>query len=650
VTTNFGDEDGVFWLPGPSAVSTRGGKRGPREVREFVPIGPPPESDWAPVAEFPRLTGLVGLDFETCDPGIKKYGPRWPHKNTGKVVGFSLAADKWSRYYPFEHEGGGNLDKESCLRYLRDVAASTDVQFVAHNAMYEMGWCKRYGIKMARVPYDTQGAVALLDEYRQRSKRGYNLNAVAWDYCGIRKTDEKLAAAAAYFGYHSKNDLWRLHSKYVGEYGEGDAELARDVWLVLKPLLDLENLWPLAWLEFRYAAIAVEMRWNGIRVDEERAHRFVKYLDGRMDEARLAIRKMVGFDVPVWEGDTIAKAFDVLKLKYPRTAQGAPSFVKAWLNGHQHPIGKLIGDVRRWDKASGTFVKGFFIDLAVDGRVHPQVNPLPTDEAGTVSGRISVERPNVNQLSAKDKEMAREVRGLLLPEEGAEWASLDISQQEPRIAVHFAYLAGVRGSKQVVELYRKDPKIDFHLLVSNLCKQYGSQIERDPAKILNLALIYGKGEAATCRSLGFDTEIVKTRWGPREVAGPEGKAFIASYHRVIPFVSGLKEACLLAVRQKGYIRTLLHRRCRFGEGKSPSHTAVNRLVQGSAADQMKKAQVDMYEAYGEVPMCQVYDEVDINKYSDEQVDRVVECIKQATPLEVPIVVDVAVGKNWGEAL
>lgn len=645
----FGDEDGVFWLPAPTtAVQGKPGGKG-RAPRVHVPLGPPPTSGWTPPTEFPRLHGVVGMDFEAFDPDLKKYGPCWPRRGVGRTVGFALAADNWEGYYPYAHEGGGNLDQDKCLLYLSDLAKDPDVQFVCHNAPYELGWMKRLGIKYANTPYDTQAGAALLDEYRQRNNLGYNLNAISRDYIGVLKDETLLAEAARHFGLRTKHDLWQLHSRFVGPYGEGDAGNARDVWFKMRPLLEAEDLWNLAWLEFRYAVVATEMRWRGIRVDTERAHRFANYLRTKEQEAALQLKQLVGFDVPVWEAETVAKAFDKLKLDYPRTGKGAPSFRKEWLNGHSHPVAKYIRDIRRWEKARGTFVEGFFINLATDGRVYPQVNPLPTDDAGTVSGRVSVEKPNVNQLSARDKEMAREVRGLCLPEEGARWASLDINQQEPRIAVHWAFLAGVKGAAQVVEMYHKNPDLDFHQIVADLAGLLGKE-GRDKAKILNLALTYGKGEAATCHELGFDTEVIKTKYGTREVAGPEGRAFLDKYHKAVPFVSGLKDKCTRAAKRKGYIRTLLGRRCRFGEDKSPLHTAVNRLVQGSAADQMKKAQVDMWEQHGEVPMCQVYDEVDINAYSDEQIERAKQCILQATPLEVPIVVDVATGANWGEAL
>jgi DNA polymerase I-like protein with 3'-5' exonuclease and polymerase domains len=649
---DFGDEDGLFWLPSPTAVKERGAG-GKRQPRIHVPSGPPPESYWTPPTDFPRLSGVVALDVETHDPDLKNVGPNWCRPGVGDLVGFSIAWPQGERYYPFGHAGGGNLDRDVCLRYLADLAADPSVQFVAHNALYDYGWTwGRYGIRFANRPFDTQAAVALLDEYRQRNNLGYNLNAVGRDYCGILKDESRLNEAAAHFGLRSKHDLHLLDSKYVGEYAETDAGNCLEIWHTLEPLLREQNLWDLFMLEMRYAVVVSEMRKRGVRVDVDRAERFRDSLKAREEEASKQIKALVGFEVPAMAGGAIAKAMDLRGIKYPRTApteghpDGQPSFTAPWLKTLDDPFPKLLLQLRRLEKVRGTFVEGFFIELATNGRVYPQINPLPTDDSGAVSGRSSCEKPNLQQLSAKDVEMAQEVRGLCLPEEGAEWAALDYSQQEPRLAVHFAWLAGVRGARQVVEQYRSNPRIDFHQMVASL-----ANIGRGQAKILNLALIYGKGEAATCHELGFETELIKTKRGRvMEVAGPEGKAFIEAYHRIVPFVNGLKEACKRAVKKKGYIRTLLGRRCRFGEDKARDHMAVNRLVQGSAADQLKKANVDLYEQLGEIPLVNVHDENGLNKWSDRQIELAVECMVETTPLEVPVIVDVAVGRNWGEAL
>lgn len=649
MAVDFGDEDGLFWLPSPSSTTVRG----KREARVRIPSGPPPESYWTAPTDFPRLSGVVALDTETNDPDLKIVGPNWCRHGVGHLAGFSLAWPEGERYYPIGHAGEGNLNRDNCLRYLADLAANSSVQFVCHNALYDYGWLwGREGIRFANRPYDTQAAVALLDEYRQRNNLGYNLNAVGRDYCNILKDESKLQEAAEYFGLRSKSDLWKLDPKYVGEYAETDAGNCLQVWQTVEPMLREQNLWGIFDLEMRYAIVVSEMRKRGVRVDIPRAERFRDELKRREAEAAKQLRTLMGFEVPVWETAVLAKAFTARGIQFPYTAPslahptGQPSFTAPWLKTIDDPLAKLLLQIRRWEKVRGTFVEGFFLDLSTNGRVYPQINPLPTDDSGAVSGRSSCEKPNLQQLSAKDVEMAQEVRGLCLPEEGAEWAALDYSQQEPRLAVHFAFLAGVRGARQVVEQYRNNPRIDFHNMVAEL-----ASILRGPAKILNLALIYGKGEAATCRELGFETEWIKTRRGKMvEVAGPEGKAFLAAYHRVVPFVNGLKDACKRAVKKKGYIRTLLGRRCRFGEGKAHDHMAVNRLVQGSAADQLKKANVDLYEQLGEIPLVNVHDENGLNKWSQKQIDRAVEVMVETTPLEVPVVVDVATGSNWGEAL
>lgn len=656
--SDFGDEDGVFWLPSPS---TKTAVRGKRVARTHTPTGPPPESYWTPPTDFPRLSGVVALDVETYDPNLKTVGPNWCRPGVGHLAGFSLAWHGEERYYPIGHAGEVNLDRANCLRYLADLAGDTRVQFVCHNTPYDFGWVwGREGIKFANRPWDTQAAVALLDEYRQRNNLGYNLNAVGRDYCGILKDETKLAEAAAYFGLQTKHDLWKLDPKYVGEYAETDAGNCLEIWYTVEPLLRSQNLWGIFDLEMRYAVVVAAMRQRGVRVDVDRAVRFRDRLVQLEAEAAKQLRDLIGFEVPVWEAAQLAKAFDKRSIDYPYTApsdahpNGQPSFTAPWLKTVEDPLAKLVLQKRRYEKVRGTFVEGFFLDLATNGRVYPQINPLPTDDSGAVSGRSSCEKPNLQQLSAKDPEMAVEVRGLCLPEEGSDWAALDYNQQEPRLAVHFAYLAGVRGAKRVVEQYRRNPRIDFHGMVGDLG---GDAISTDPlqrrpkAKILNLALIYGKGEAATCRELGLEVEVIKTKRGKiMEVAGPEGKAFLEAYHKVVPFVNGLKDACKRAVKVKGYIRTLLGRRCRFGEGKAHDHMAVNRLVQGSAADQLKKANVDLYEQLGEIPLVNVHDENGLNKWSDRQIELAVQCMVETTPLEVPVVVDVAVGRNWGEAL
>lgn len=643
--SHFPDDDGLFWLPAPTAPRGGGGER---KARIHIPRGPLPETHWSPPTDFPRLSGLVALDFETHDPDLQTVGSNWCRPGVGDIAGFALAWPEGERYYPIAHQGGDNLDREACLRYLRDLAESPSVRFVCHNLPYDLGWLwGRASIKPANIPYDTQAAVALLDEYRQRNNQGYNLNAVGRDYCGILKDETLLNEAAAHFGHDPKKDLWRLPARFVGEYAETDAGNTLQIWNVLEPMLRAEKLWDLFMLEMRYTEVITAMRMRGVRVDMDRAERYRKELMEKEARAAAEIKKLMGYDVPVFEKGALERALGERGVVVPRSPTGQASITAPWLKTIDDPLAKLILQIRKWEKVRGTFIEGFFLKLAVNGRIYPQINPLPTDDAGTVSGRSSCTNPNLQQLSSKDPESAKGVRGCILPEEGCRIASLDYSQQEPRLAVHFAYKAGVPGAAKVVQIYRQNPRTDFHQMVDDLANGI---LGRSRAKVLNLAIIYGRGPAAICRELGFETEWVETRWGKREVAGPEGQAFIDKYYEAVPFVPGLKEACKEAVRKRGYIRTLLGRRCRFGNGKSKDHTAVNRLCQGSAGDQLKKAVVDMYDQLGVIPIMQVHDENVNNEESPEQTARCVEIMVNTVQLEVPVVVDVATGNNWGEAL
>lgn len=650
----FGDEAGLLWLPPPEAQREPGAK-GPRRDRIVVARGPLPESHWEPPTYFPRLHGVIALDFETHDPRLTEIGSNWCRPGVGDVVGFGLGYEEGELYYPIGHRDGGNVDRDAALRYLRDLAESRSVQFVCHNAPYDLGWLwGRLGIKPANTIYDTQAAVALLDEYRQRNNKGYNLDAVSRDYIGVLKDESLLREASSHFGLDPKKDLWILHSRFVGPYGEGDVGNTLGIWRVVEPLLRSEDLWDLFMLEMRYTTVITAMRMRGVRIDTDRAVRFRDTLITREAETSKLIKELVGFDVPFMGKAELVRAFQKRGIDVPKTEEGNESITAPWLKTISDPLAKYVLQGRRCVKVRTTYLEGFFLgDLVTNGRVYPQINPLPTDEAGTVSGRSSCTDPNLQQLSAKDPEMAREVRGICLPECGAEWAALDYSQQEPRLAVHFAFLfekySGRKiGAAEIVKLYREDPTLNFHRLVANMAPSLNGDYKR--AKILNLALIYGKGEAATCHELGFETEWVQRRWGKQEVAGPEGRAFIDEYFKAVPFVPGLKEACKTAVKKRGYIRTLLGRRCRFGFGKSRDHTAVNRLCQGSAADQLKKANVDMYEQLGEIPLVNVHDEIGLNKWSDEQIERCRQIMIDTTPLEVPVVVDVDTGINWGAAL
>jgi DNA polymerase I-like protein with 3'-5' exonuclease and polymerase domains len=297
------------------------------------------------------------------------------------------------------------------------------------------------------------------------------------------------------------------------------------------------------------------------------------------------------------------------------------------------------------NKTRTTFLQSYVLDNQVGGRIHAQFNPLRDDDGGTVSGRFSSSDPNLQNLPARNEGVGPLVRGLFLPEEGQLWAACDYSQQEPRLTVHYAALAKCSGAEAAVAAYQNDPTTDYHQLVAEL-----TGLPRGQAKSLNLGMIYGMGGARLCHTLGLPTVMKTLRSGKTlEVPGEEGDTIIKQYHAKLPFVRELQEAVRRRAENTGYIRTLLGRRCRFGEGKDYAHKALNRLIQGSAADQSKAAMLNLWEGHGIAPLVVVHDELGCSVESEEQGSLVARTMEEATPLRVPSRADVGYGASWGEA-
>ena len=163
----------------------------------------------------------------------------------------------------------------------------------------------------------------------------------------------------------------------------------------------------------------------------------------------------MGFAVDIWTPNSVAKAFDKLKIKYPRTElTEMPSFTKEFLTNHEHPIAQKIVKAREYNKMQTTFIDTIS-KFAHKSRIHASIHQLRDGVSGTVTGRFSYSNPNLQQLPSRNKEIKKQIRGLFLPEEGSIWGSFDYSQQEPRIASHYAFNLGCDGAKNVVNEYQK---------------------------------------------------------------------------------------------------------------------------------------------------------------------------------------------------
>jgi DNA polymerase I-like protein with 3'-5' exonuclease and polymerase domains len=610
-------------------------------------------SEWVPPASFPDLSAAteIAIDLETCDPHMESMGPGWPRKD-GYIVGYAVAVDGWKGYFPIAHQGGGNLDERIVNRWMKKVL-ELPCDKIMHNAAYDLGWLRASGFTVNGTVYDTMLAAPLIDENRF----SYALNSLGFDYLKEVKSEQGLKDAASDFGVHAKKELWKLPAMYVGEYAEQDAALTLKLWHHLKTLIKKEEVESIFTLETELLPVLINLTFQGIRFNRDKCEQLIAEFKRKEAEHIKQIKALSGEKVDIWAAASIAKAFDKLGILYPKTATGLPSFTKTFLDGHDHEIAKLIIEAREFNKTHGTFLEPYMNHSAADGRIHPHINQMRSEDGGTVTGRLSMNNPNLQQVPARHEIIGPMVRSLFLPEEGQLWAANDFSSQEPRLLVHYATLLDLPGAERMAEAYRSNPDTDFHQMVADM-----AGIQRKAAKTIGLGLMYGMGKQKLANSLDL----------PLDEAGE----LISSFHMNVPFLKGTVNAVMKRIEHpasNGSIRTLLGRKCRFplwepveyGINKAlPREQAVveygprikramtykglNRLIQGSAADQTKAAMVALNKA-GFRLLLQVHDEIAVSVENKEQAQEAARIMAEAVSLEVPSRVDVELGPSWGEA-
>jgi len=607
-----------------------------------------PETEWVMPEELKDLREAkeVAIDLETNDPHLKQLGSG-NVTGRGHVAGVAVAVEGWSGYFPIHHEQGGNMDKKLVLEWLQDLLNQEYTTFIFHNAMYDVCWLRSVGLTIKGPIVDTMIAASLIDENRM----SYQLNGLAKHYVGIGKDEKVLIEAAKEYGLDPKADMWRLPPMFVGQYAERDAESTLKLWQRLNVELHNQELMDVFKLETDLFPCLVDMRFKGVRVDLEKAQNIKLNLIKREEKIIHKIKELTGVEVEIMAARSIAKAFDKLKLPYDRTAKSnEPSFTKNFLQNHPHALPQAIAEARELNKAHSTFIDSI-TKHAVDGRIHADINQIRSDAGGTVTGRFSMSNPNLQQIPARHPELGPMIRSIFIPEEKHVWGSFDYSQQEPRILVHYAKLQNLEGVDEIVDAYNKGDA-DFHQVVADM-----AGIERKQAKTINLGLMYGMGKNKLMAELGLMKE--------------SAEKLIRQYHSKAPFVKKLMDNVSRKANDRGKIRTLGGRACHFDlwqpvqfgvfkplplemarkEYDEPlkrafTYKALNKLIQGSAADMTKKSMVALYKN-GIIPHIQIHDEVDISVESSKQAEQIIEIMESAVELQVPNKVDYEKGDNWG---
>ena len=649
----------------------------------------PAEREWALREEFPDLTKAkrIAIDLETKDPDLKKEGSG-ALKGKGNIVGVAIAVDDFECYYPFAHEHpeSSNHDKNKILTYIQSICNSESHK-IFHNAMYDVTWLRKEGINIKGPIFDTMIAASLIDENRF----SYALGALGPFYCQDYKSEKLLKDFAKEKGWDAKKDLWRIPSSHVGHYAEQDAALTLNLWKKLREKLIAEKLLTVFNLETKLFPCIVDMKFKGVRVNMERAHQLKTELKEEEEKKRSKIKEICGLDVEIYAARSIQKALDKVGITdYGKTATDLPSFTKNYLKNHQHELPRLIAETRECNKAHTTFIDTI-IKHEHKGRIHADINQIRSDEGGTVTGRFSYQNPNLQQIPARNKDLGPKIRSIFIPEEKCTWGCFDYSQQEPRLLVHYASVNFGPKSKTKslstvykTELYStvkdiiqdyQEGKADFHQMVADM-----AEISRIQAKTINLGLMYGMGKGKLQGELGVEAE--------------DAKKIFNKYHDSVGFVKALSKKYSEDAECDGVIETLLGRKCHFdrfqprGWRKHPeipleaekamekwedkdemkditpeeykqlkhydrktqrafTYRALNRLIQGSAADQTKISMVMLHKE-GIVPHIQIHDELNISIESKDMADKITQIMETSVNLDIPNKVDYDRGSTWGE--
>ena len=636
---------------------------------------------------------LVAIDLETYDPNLKTKGLGAVRKD-GFVTGIAIATKNQTLYFPIAHAMTDNLPVEETWNYLNEkVFKNKDIRKVFHNAMYDVCWIRSATGDMPQGQLlDTMIAASVIDETRMR----YSLDSISKDYLNEAKYKYDLAEKSlAECGIKDPmSNMHKLPYSLVKDYAEQDVNLTLKLWNLFEKKLDevlytkinedgskeLKSCRKIFELETKLFPCLVDMKFKGVKIDVEKAKTLGKLLEKRRDNLIKIIKKRTGLDVEIWAASSIKHLLDHQKItKYKKTKAGLPQLPKDFLKTHENRFLRMIVKARECDKAKGTFVEGL-LEFVHEGRIHADINQIRSDQGGTVTGRFSMSNPNLQQIPSRGI-IGKKMRELFLPEDGCVWGSFDYSQQEPRIVVHYALKLGLPGTDTLKNEFNKEDA-DFHQIVADM-----AQISRTMAKTINLGLFYGMGK------IKLASELNLTR--------PKANALFAEYHAKVPFVRRLSQDLIEFAEEHKLLFTLKDRFCRFNKWETrnrewnntinryepvpiltregaetafkaellekfkdnvadnymqdfdryykPAFTykALNRLIQGSAADMTKKAMVDLYEK-GILPQIQIHDELCLSIKNDNDALVVKETMEQAIPLEVKNKVNYKKGKNWGD--
>ena len=572
-----------------------------------------PIENWKP-EPLPSLDGIKNIEVDCETNGLKWYDGDLP-------IGIGIHSERGSQYIPWGHKGGGNLDESQCKEWARRELR--DKHITNLNTRFDIHHLYQWGVDLEAqgcTVSDVSHYAALLDDNRRR----FSLDKLAQDYLGVEKIGKDLDATR----------MADYHASQVAPRAIGDVELVHQLKNIMWPQLDKEDLQRVRQLEDDIIFPVCEMERNAAPLDADLLTQWLEESEQEYIRCLYDVSRELGFEVRPKKSADWVRVFEKLRIPIKhRTDLGKPSFADEILKHINHPLVQRLRHANKLADLRSKFLVPYHKELTDDYKLRYALHQLRVDNYGTVRGRFSSSNKNIQQVPAVDKQKLifgdkYIVRELFKSHTGC-FLAADAKQIEYRIFAHYA------ASPSILKAYEENPEISYHEFVWDMVKPYKQDITYKAVKNLNFAKVYGAGRNKIAAML----ELPRT----------ESDKFVADYDRMFPEVAALSRNAITRAETKGFVKTILGRRARFPGGVK-AHTALNAIIQGSAADINKLKIIDLHRARkstGFTMRFTVHDEL-CGDCPDRKCYEMVRSIlnEQAIELKVPILWDVTLGKSW----
>jgi DNA polymerase-1 len=578
-----------------------------------------------------KKTKIFAIDTETTSLNYKD----------AELVGFSICSDENHAYYvPLAHKSDQiQIDFKTALNLLKGIIENEQITKIGHHIKYDMHVLERYGLKFQGTLFDTMIESFLLDPSLNR----HDLNSVSLKYLGINPvTYEEVAGKGAKQICFDEVEVER-----ATQYAAEDAHVTYLLHKILSKKISQDKNLEKIYFKIDEPLIKILQRIEstGVLLDEKKLKQQSQELKKKIKKIEDEVFAEVGEEFNLSSPKQLQRIlFEVLELPIlGKTPGGQPSTSESVLQdlAVSYELPKKILEHRTVSKLISTYTDKLPLEInSVTNRIHTSYH-----QANVVTGRLSSSNPNLQNIPIRTNE-GRKIREAFIAEENSMIIAADYSQIELRILAHLSQ------DKNLVRAFNDG--LDIHTMTAcqifSLKPKDVGPDERRSAKAINFGIIYGMSPFGLSKQLGIFQN--------------EAKDYIEYYFKQFPDVKNFLEDTKAFARKNKYIETTLGRKIfidnidakNYNLRQYAERAAINAPMQGSAADIIKLAMIELHNHYknkNQTKMImQVHDELIFESYRDEaeqEAENIKTTMEQVANLIVPLVVDVGIEKNWGLA-